>query len=142
MSNIKNTIISVILVLSLAGVTYFIWSYNRAVNQVKVDKIEVLKKAAVVQEKTIDTLVLSKEKTLEKQEVLADVIQKNLGEQTKVQVQIRNKIQAIDKKYIELEKNSINTNLRVKEISLERARGLWASYCIELPNAPECAAIE
>lgn len=138
MKSIKSTIINTVLILLFAVVTFLIWQHNKDTIDAKNVKIESLESTAIIQDKTIETLVLSDEKTHEKQEVLEEVIVKNLGEQTKVQVQIRSKIEAIDKKYATMETDPVTVGLRIKEISLERARGVWASYCIELPKAEEC----
>lgn len=47
-------------------------------------------------------------------------------------------LQKINAKYAALEKTKINEERRSIEISLERARGLWKSYCIQEPAADAC----
>lgn len=51
---------------------------------------------------------------------------------------VRKKVAEIEKKYKDKEDNANNRAMKETEIAVERARGLWRSYCIAEPKAKEC----
>lgn len=51
---------------------------------------------------------------------------------------VENKLKAIETKYAGLEQTQANEERKRVEISLERAKGLWLTYCIQQPQDKAC----
>lgn len=69
---------------------------------------------------------------------LLDADKKAKEQATEAQKEVRDKIKEIEDRYRKLPDNDNNRTRKQTEIALERARGLWASYCIAEPAAKEC----
>lgn len=70
-----------------------------------------------------------------KQEEAKPVAQKTLAQQY-----VDNKLDAINKKYSALPQDSQNAQRKATEISLERAKGLWLTYCLQEPKVAACVS--
>lgn len=73
--------------------------------------------------------------------VVEDLDDKKKADQTdhsKAAEDVRKKVAEIEKKYKDKEDNANNRAMKETEIAVERARGLWRSYCIAEPTAKEC----
>lgn len=53
-------------------------------------------------------------------------------------VYVEQKLADIEKKYAAKEQNAANTERKRTEISLERAKGLWMTYCLQEPEVAAC----
>lgn len=51
---------------------------------------------------------------------------------------VSEKLQEIDKKYDDKEKTPVNDERKRVEISLERAKGLWLTFCLQEPEEKAC----
>lgn len=51
---------------------------------------------------------------------------------------VETKLAAINKKYEALPQDSANAQRKATEISLERAKGLWLTYCLQEPQNAAC----
>ncbi|BAW19059.1 hypothetical protein [Ralstonia phage RP31] len=58
---------------------------------------------------------------------------------TKAQQYVEGKLGAINKKYDALPHTTANDQRKATEISLERAKGLWLTYCLQEPQVTACA---
>ncbi len=85
---------------------------------------------------------LANEAGEKKQEALQEGLDQVAGKQTAIQKRVQEKIKEIDRKYETLEKNPVNDRLKRDELSLERLKGIWRTYCIEDPKAAECADLK
>ena len=52
---------------------------------------------------------------------------------------VEKKLQEIEKKYAAEEQTELTIERKRVEISLERAKGLWLSYCLQEPKEKACA---
>lgn len=57
---------------------------------------------------------------------------------TEAAVIVEKKLEAIEAKYAKLEQSKANEDRKRVEISLERAKGLWLTYCIQEPQDKAC----
>lgn len=51
---------------------------------------------------------------------------------------VADKLTEIDKKYDDKEKTPVNEERKRTEISLERAKGLWLTFCLQAPEEKAC----
>ena len=51
---------------------------------------------------------------------------------------VENKLAAIEKKYAAMEQTAANQERKRTEISLERAKGLWLTFCLQEPQQQAC----
>ncbi len=68
-----------------------------------------------------------------KQEEAKPIQTKTLAEQY-----VENKLAQIEEKYAAKEKSAANEERKRTEISLERAKGLWLTYCLQAPQEAAC----
>jgi predicted negative regulator of RcsB-dependent stress response len=59
-------------------------------------------------------------------------------EVTEAKRYVDKRLAEIDKKYKSLPDDEESSRAKTIEISLERARGMWAVYCIQVPKDPAC----
>ncbi len=70
--------------------------------------------------KTNEAIDVSKQRLIETQKIIDD------------------KVSIINKKYEGLQKTDANEQARKREITRERVKGLWLSYCIAYPDNERC----
>lgn len=63
---------------------------------------------------------------------------KPVAQKTLAQQYVDNKLDAINDKYAKLEQSAANEERKRAEISLERAKGLWLTYCLQEPQVAAC----
>lgn len=51
---------------------------------------------------------------------------------------VSKRLAEIESKYSNMVKNEQNTKLKATEISLERAKGIWLTYCLQEPEEKAC----
>lgn len=91
--------------------------------QLKIEAVNKVKSDAVTEEV----------KTVVKQAETKPAQVKTLAQQY-----VDNKLADIDKKYAELPQSAINDERKRTEVSLERAKGLWLTYCLQEPQYVAC----
>lgn len=64
--------------------------------------------------------------------------EKPIQAKTKAQQYVEGKLDAINKKYAALPPSAANDQRKATEISLERAKGLWLTYCLQEPKVVAC----
>lgn len=57
---------------------------------------------------------------------------------TQAAKQVEKKLEEINQKYEKLEQSQVNQERKAIEISLERAKGLWVTYCNQAPTEEAC----
>ena len=57
---------------------------------------------------------------------------------TQANLYVEKKLADIEKKYAALEQNGANQERKRTEISLERAKGLWLTFCLQEPQEQAC----
>jgi chromosome segregation ATPase len=75
------------------------------------------------------------------EEVKADVKKAEVKQEaakTQANQYVEDKLKAIDSKYAALEQSKANEERKRVEISLERAKGLWLTYCLQQPQDKSC----
>jgi predicted phage tail protein len=70
--------------------------------------------------------------------IVKEVVVKQEQAKTQANEYVENKLAAIEAKYKDLEKSAANEERKRVEISLERAKGLWLSYCLQEPQNKAC----
>lgn len=138
---IKGYLIKGAVALTCVGV---LWQNYQTI----VDKNELIE----VHEKTIEQLNKDKEELKKemlkkgKSEAATEQVKSDLKqtevkhEKTKSQANqyVEKKLAAIEKKYADMEQNAANAERKRIEISLERAKGLWLTYCLQVPEDHAC----
>lgn len=128
-----------------------VWA-NFAINQAKEAKIEglndrvtVLKGDKVVLEDKNKALKIdiknkaSSDNTTELVKVDVKAVEvKQEKVKTQAAKQVEKKLEEINQKYEKLEQSQINHERKAVEISLERAKGLWVTYCNQAPTEEAC----
>jgi hypothetical protein len=56
----------------------------------------------------------------------------------KIETQLDSTLQTIETKYSKLPKTDSNIKAKEQEVSLQRIKGLWLSYCIAKPQSERC----
>lgn len=67
-----------------------------------------------------------------------DKLRETQGKLTEAEKLIDQKVADINKKYDALPKNDVNAQARKRELSSERVKGLWLSYCLAYPKNVRC----
>jgi Tfp pilus assembly protein PilN len=94
-------------------------------------KYEVLK--VEVGKKVSSDGVTEAAKTEVKQAEVKQVVAKTQAQQI-----VEDKLKAIETKYAGMEQTKANEERKRVDISLERAKGLWLTYCIQQPQDKAC----
>jgi polyhydroxyalkanoate synthesis regulator phasin len=76
--------------------------------------------------------------TEQSKEILSQVVDRHERAKTQANLYVEKKLIAIESKYALMEKNAINAERKRVEISLERAKGLWLTYCLQEPLDVAC----
>lgn len=84
--------------------------------------------------------------TKAKSDAVTDAVKAEIKKEEAVPVQaktlaeqyVENKLASIEKKYAAKEQNAANEERKRAEISLERAKGLWLTYCLQAPQTVAC----
>ena len=140
-SKIKGYLIKGVLAVVCAGA---VWQ-NIQIITAKNDRI-------ATQEQTISKLTQDKEDlkndivNRSKSEVVTEQAKEDLKQvevkQEKAKTQanqyVDKKLADIESKYAVLEQNTTNAERKRVEISLERAKGLWLTYCLQEPREHAC----
>jgi predicted phage tail protein len=127
--------------------------------QVKNEKIEIQQQTITAKDQVIeakddtikqkdDTIKQVREETVKAassadatEAVKADVKQaeaKPTVAKTAANQYVESKLAAINKKYDALPQDAANEQRKATEISLERAKGLWLTYCLQEPTNAAC----
>ena len=92
---------------------------------------ENLKKELVKKAKSEEVTENSKQET-KQAEAKVDVAK------TKANLYVEKKLADIEKKYAAMEQTTANQERKSTEISLERAKGLWLTFCLQAPQEQAC----
>jgi signal transduction histidine kinase len=76
--------------------------------------------------------------TVEVKAIVKDEEVKVEKAKTEARVYVEKKVAAIEEKYKVLEPTPDNEGRKAVEISLERSKGLWLSYCLQEPQDQAC----
>lgn len=68
----------------------------------------------------------------------AEKIQASQTKMTEAEKLIDESVQGINRKYASIEKSDASERARKRDISRERVKGLWLSYCIAYPDNQRC----
>lgn len=140
-NKVKEYLIKGAFVLLCAGA---VWQ-NFKILEAKNDRIDI-------QEGTIAQLVADNEELKKeivnksKSDVVTQLVKEEVKKEevkqekakTQANLYVEEKLAAIEKKYAELEKSATNEERMRTEISLERAKGLWLTFCLQEPEQQAC----
>ena len=140
-SKLKEGALAIVITALIVAAGYIAWDNYRdqkaEISQlkdkvaVKDDKINELEGNAVKDDTFKETTVVTDSKALE-------AIEQAKQQTTEAKRYVDKKLAEIDKKYSKLPNDEESTRAKSIEVSLERARGLWAVYCIQIPKDPAC----
>ncbi len=123
---------------------FLIWG-NYQVLDAKNDKITALNKNIVTitaERDALEKVIKDKLKSDKVTEKVVEVVQQKETKQEKAKSQaatyVNNKLAEIEKKYAAKEPTPANEQRKNVEISLERAKGLWLTYCLQEPTEDPC----
>lgn len=140
-AKIKGYLIKSVFVLICAGVVWQNWQMISAKN----DRIKAHEETIVQLTKEKEDL---KKEMIKKgeSEAVTELVKEDLKktevkhEKAKSQANqyVEKKLTEIEKKYSAMEQSAANAERKRTEISLERAKGLWLSYCLQAPEEQAC----
>jgi len=145
LKTIKDHAVSIVIIVLMATIAIFAFRYNAAVLDHKEATIkqlteEVESKNSVIKSQE-DQLAL-KGKSEAATTAVIESLQKDLKDakvkETAAEISAKQQMQAIDEKYSKLPKTAANDERRTVEISVARAKGLWATYCLQEPASAYC----
>lgn len=81
-----------------------------------------------------------------KSDLITDAVKEGLKQaetkpiqaKTKAQQYVEGRLEAINQKYSAMPPSAANDQRKATEISLERAKGLWLTYCLQEPQVAAC----
>lgn len=137
----KDVVIKLLFIALCVGGVWTLYQMHQAKNA----KIELLNKEV----SETKTKLADAEKNLKIQEdtakITEDVTAKVVKEEVKVikveteaSKYVTDKLAAIEKKYKDLEQTPANIERKNIEISVERMRGIWFTYCLQEPEDKAC----
>lgn len=140
-TKVQGYLIKGLLALACAGL---VWA-NFQMLQAKDDRIKLLDEkvaALAADNEQLKTDLVNKGKsevTTEQVKVEVKVEEGKVAKaKTQANLYVEKKLAEIEKKYSEMEKTAANEERKRTEISLERAKGVWLSFCLQEPEVPAC----
>lgn len=145
LKTIKDHAVSIVIIVLMAIIAFFAFRYNAAVLDHKEAMIkqltdEVNAKAATIrsQEEQLALKGKSEATTTAVIESLQQELKDAKIKETAAEISAKQQMRAIDDKYSKLPKTAANEERRAVEISVARAKGLWATYCLQEPASAYC----
>lgn len=108
----------------------------------RIDTLQTEVKTVKTERDALQDVIVKKVESDDKTEVVVAETKKDETKheiaKTKAAVYVDTKLKEIEAKYADQEQTEANRQRKAMEISLERAKGMWLTYCLQEPTEKAC----